>query len=256
MGNPLALQLYTVRDQLAADRPEYCRASPPSATARSSRSASSPTRRGCGPTWMRPAWPCAACTRRPRRARRRRLPRRPHPRRGHRHRPLPAAARFADADSVRGAGGGAERNGRPAGRPGPAPGLPQPRFRARPRCVGGTPGRWRCWPTSSTRRCCSRSTPTGRRWAGRMWPRCCGRLGDRVRYLHVKDGPVTRDDFMTAVGSRADAGGRDPGRRPAGRVARGRARPLRDRHDDRGRGQPGLADRPGPGPAGRRGAVA
>ena len=29
-----------------------------------------------------------------------------------------------------------------------------------------------------------------------------GRLGDRVRYLHVKDGPVVnRDDFMTAVGS-------------------------------------------------------
>ena len=28
-----------------------------------------------------------------------------------------------------------------------------------------------------------------------------GRLGDRVRYLHVKDGPVTKDDPMTAVGS-------------------------------------------------------
>jgi sugar phosphate isomerase/epimerase len=29
-----------------------------------------------------------------------------------------------------------------------------------------------------------------------------GRLGDRVRYLHVKDGPiVNREDFMTAVGS-------------------------------------------------------
>ena len=29
-----------------------------------------------------------------------------------------------------------------------------------------------------------------------------GRLGDRVRYLHVKDGPiVNRDDFMTAVGT-------------------------------------------------------
>jgi sugar phosphate isomerase/epimerase len=27
-----------------------------------------------------------------------------------------------------------------------------------------------------------------------------GRLGDRVRYLHVKDGPVTKDDPMTAVG--------------------------------------------------------
>jgi sugar phosphate isomerase/epimerase len=28
------------------------------------------------------------------------------------------------------------------------------------------------------------------------------RLGDRVRYLHVKDGPVAnRDDFMTAVGA-------------------------------------------------------
>lgn len=28
-----------------------------------------------------------------------------------------------------------------------------------------------------------------------------GRLGDRVRYLHVKDGPITKDDPMTAVGS-------------------------------------------------------
>jgi sugar phosphate isomerase/epimerase len=28
-----------------------------------------------------------------------------------------------------------------------------------------------------------------------------GRLGDRVRYLHVKDGPVTADDPMTAVGT-------------------------------------------------------
>jgi sugar phosphate isomerase/epimerase len=36
-------------------------------------------------------------------------------------------------------------------------------------------------------------------------PGLLGRLGDRVRYLHVKDGPVTRDDPMTAVG-----GGRMP----------------------------------------------
>jgi sugar phosphate isomerase/epimerase len=28
-----------------------------------------------------------------------------------------------------------------------------------------------------------------------------GRLGERVHYLHVKDGPITRDDPMTAVGS-------------------------------------------------------
>jgi sugar phosphate isomerase/epimerase len=32
-------------------------------------------------------------------------------------------------------------------------------------------------------------------------PALLGRLGDRVRYLHVKDGPVTKDDPMTAVGS-------------------------------------------------------
>ena len=31
-------------------------------------------------------------------------------------------------------------------------------------------------------------------------PALLGRLGDRVRYLHVKDGPVTKDDPMTAVG--------------------------------------------------------
>ncbi|HEY6496115.1 MAG TPA: sugar phosphate isomerase/epimerase [Trebonia sp.] len=35
------------------------------------------------------------------------------------------------------------------------------------------------------------------------------RLGDRVRYLHVKDGPVTRDDPMTAVGT---------GRMPVGEI--------------------------------------
>jgi sugar phosphate isomerase/epimerase len=41
-------------------------------------------------------------------------------------------------------------------------------------------------------------------WAavgGQDVPALLGRLGDRVRYLHVKDGPVTRDDPMTAVGS-------------------------------------------------------
>jgi sugar phosphate isomerase/epimerase len=32
-------------------------------------------------------------------------------------------------------------------------------------------------------------------------PALLGRLGDRVRYLHVKDGPVTKDDPMTAVGA-------------------------------------------------------
>jgi sugar phosphate isomerase/epimerase len=41
-------------------------------------------------------------------------------------------------------------------------------------------------------------------WAavgGQHVPALLGRLGDRVRYLHVKDGPVTKDDPMTAVGS-------------------------------------------------------
>ena len=42
-------------------------------------------------------------------------------------------------------------------------------------------------------------------WAAVGWchgdvPALLGRLGDRVRYLHVKDGPVTKDDPMTAVG--------------------------------------------------------
>jgi sugar phosphate isomerase/epimerase len=36
---------------------------------------------------------------------------------------------------------------------------------------------------------------------GHEVPVLLGRLGDRVRYLHVKDGPVTRDDPMTAVGA-------------------------------------------------------
>ena len=45
-------------------------------------------------------------------------------------------------------------------------------------------------------------------WAavgGQDVPALLGRLGNRVRYLHVKDGPVTKDDPMTAVG-----GGRMP----------------------------------------------
>jgi sugar phosphate isomerase/epimerase len=36
---------------------------------------------------------------------------------------------------------------------------------------------------------------------GEFVPALLGRLGDRVRYLHVKDGPVTKDDPMTAVGA-------------------------------------------------------
>jgi sugar phosphate isomerase/epimerase len=41
-------------------------------------------------------------------------------------------------------------------------------------------------------------------WAavgGQDVPSLLGRLGDRVRYLHVKDGPVTKEDPMTAVGA-------------------------------------------------------
>ena len=41
-------------------------------------------------------------------------------------------------------------------------------------------------------------------WAavgGQDVPALLKRLGDRVRYLHVKDGPITMDDPMTAVGS-------------------------------------------------------
>ncbi len=41
-------------------------------------------------------------------------------------------------------------------------------------------------------------------WAavgGQDVPALLGRLGERVRYLHVKDGPVTRDGPMTAVGA-------------------------------------------------------
>jgi sugar phosphate isomerase/epimerase len=37
--------------------------------------------------------------------------------------------------------------------------------------------------------------------AGQDVPALLRRLGDRVRYLHVKDGPVTKDDPMTAVGA-------------------------------------------------------
>jgi sugar phosphate isomerase/epimerase len=41
-------------------------------------------------------------------------------------------------------------------------------------------------------------------WAavgGQPVPELLGRLGPRVRYLHVKDGPVTKEDANTAVGS-------------------------------------------------------
>jgi sugar phosphate isomerase/epimerase len=41
-------------------------------------------------------------------------------------------------------------------------------------------------------------------WAavgGQDVPALLGRLGERVRYLHVKDGPVTKDDPMTALGT-------------------------------------------------------
>jgi sugar phosphate isomerase/epimerase len=37
--------------------------------------------------------------------------------------------------------------------------------------------------------------------AGQDVPALLGRLGERVGYLHVKDGPLTRDDPMTAVGA-------------------------------------------------------
>jgi sugar phosphate isomerase/epimerase len=49
-------------------------------------------------------------------------------------------------------------------------------------------------------------------WAavgGQDVPALLGRLGDRVRFLHVKDGPITKDDPMTAVGS---------GRMPVARI--------------------------------------
>lgn len=41
-------------------------------------------------------------------------------------------------------------------------------------------------------------------WAavgGQLVPELLRRLGDRVRYLHVKDGPVTKEDPMTALGA-------------------------------------------------------
>jgi sugar phosphate isomerase/epimerase len=41
-------------------------------------------------------------------------------------------------------------------------------------------------------------------WAavgGQDVPELLARLGDRVRFLHIKDGPITKDDPMTAVGA-------------------------------------------------------
>ena len=66
-ANPTALQLYTVRDQLNADRAGVL-TQVAAIRLRRGRTVRHPqsTRRGSGPTWMRPACPRAACTRRPR----------------------------------------------------------------------------------------------------------------------------------------------------------------------------------------------
>ena len=80
-------------------------------------------------------------------------------------------------------------------------------------------------------------------------PALLGRLGERVRYLHVKDGPVTKDDPMTAVGA---------GRMPVASILAAGSpgqwhiveldRCATDMMTAVGR-QPGLAGRPRPGRA-------
>ena len=87
-------------------------------------------------------------------------------------------------------------------------------------------------------------------WAavGEDVPALLGRLGDRVRLLHLKDGPISEAQGGAApAGLRRDAGGRDPrgrdrGRARGARVRRLRRRPVRGaRHRPRVRGRPGRA---------------
>ena len=76
------------------------------------------------------------------------------------------------------------------------------------------------------------------------------RLGDRVRYRHVKDGPVTRGTTRSPRSAPDSARRGDPRRRAGCRVARGRARParsdmltaVRDEHRVAHRARPGDRD--------------
>ena len=115
----------------------------------------------------------------------------------------------------------------------------------------------RCSRTRSTRPCCSRSTPTGRRSAARTRTPSPALLAQAGR-----PGPLPAREGRPGHQGRPD----DRGRRRAGcrsrrsspppgrRVARGRARPLRHRHahrrpDSLSRGSPSAAWRPPvPGP--------
>ena len=70
------------------------------------------------------------------------------------------------------------------------------------RTASATKRRTRCYSGCSTRRSSLRSTSTGRRSAAPMPPPLVAELGDRVRFLHVKDGPADDPGApMVAVGA-------------------------------------------------------
>ena len=124
--------------------------------------------------------------------------------------PRPASRTSPPSCRGRGLGG---RLSRPASR------LPQPLWFEL--ATGSTAGtRWRCSPTLlATRRWCWRSTPTGPPSAAPTCPRCSARLGDRVRPLHLKDGPIDKDpDAQLPLGDGRDAGRRGRRRGDGGGV--------------------------------------
>ena len=92
-----------------------------------------------------------------------------------------------------------------------------------PRLRGPAPP-WRCWPTCSHPRCSSRSTPTGPRSAAPTSRRCCARLGDRVRGAARQGRPGGQGRAERRGRHRRDRRALGPGRRAAGRLARRRVR--------------------------------
>ena len=121
-------------------------------------------------------------------------------RRGHDHRPVPARRRFADAGAVGAVAGELNEMARRAAEHGLRLGYHNHDFELSS-LIGGTPALEVLADALDDGVILEVDTY----WAavgGQDVPALLGRLGERVRYLHVKDGPaVNRDDSMTAVGA-------------------------------------------------------
>ena len=158
-----------------------------------------PDPEACAPTSTRPGWPCAAVHARPLGEDAARAPRHPDRRRGHGDRAV-RAARSASPTPTRSRALARELNeGAPGGGHGLRFGYHNHDFELS-RWSAGARGSRRS-RTSSTRRVLLEVDTYWAAVGGQDVPELLGRLGDRVRYLHVKDGPVTKDDPMTAVGA-------------------------------------------------------